>query len=117
MNTETIYYTNTGGNTWIMDVSQRTIPVLELFLTNKNNNELIRDNPNPVISTPNYNINFQCVLRIEVVERAVIKAGSESQSTPGELPPRFTSNLPTNQSHGNDFMRNSNFTRLANSRR
>tara|TARA_R110001592_G_scaffold242646_1_gene503299 strand:+ start:432 stop:1877 length:1446 start_codon:yes stop_codon:yes gene_type:complete len=117
MNTETIYYTNQGSDTWQMDVAQRTIPTLELFLTNKNNCELIRDNPNPVISTPNYNINFQCVIRIEVIERAVIKSGSDVQSTPGELPSRFTSNVPTNQSHGNDFTRNSNFTRLANSRR
>jgi len=116
MNTETIYYTNSGGNTWQCDISQRTIPVLELFLTNKNNSELIRDNPNPVVSTPNYNINFQCVLRIEIVERAVIRPGSETQNAPGELPARFTSNVPTNQSHGNDFTRNSNFTRLASRR-
>ena len=52
MNTETIYYTNSGGNTWQMDIAQRTIPTLELFLTNKNNNELIKDNANPNIGTP-----------------------------------------------------------------
>ena len=113
MNTETIYYTNSGGNTWQMDIAQRTIPTLELFLTNKNNNELIKDNANPDVGTPNYNINFQCVLRIEVIERAVIQQGQEQQNAPGELPARFTSNLSINQSHGNNFTRNSNFTRLA----
>jgi len=113
MNTETIYYTNTGGNTWQMDIAQRTIPTLELFLTNKNNNELVKDNANPTIGTPNYNINFQAVVRVEVIERAVIQQGAEQQNMPGELPPRFTSNVPNNQSHGNDFMRNSMFTRLA----
>jgi len=113
MNTETIYYTNSGGNTWQMDIAQRTIPTLELFLTNKNNNELIKDNANPDIGTPNYNINFQCVLRIEVIERAVIQQGQEQQNGPGELPARFTSNVSTIQSHGNNFTRNSNFTRLA----
>ena len=113
MNTETIYYTNSGGNTWQMDIAQRTVPQLELFLTNKNNNELIKDNANPDVGTPNYNINFQCVLRIEVIERAVIQQGQEQKNNPGELPARFTSNLGINQSHGNDFTRNSNFTRLA----
>lgn len=116
MNTETIYYTNSGGNTWQMDIAQRTIPVLELFLTNKNNGQLIKDNPNPAIGAPNYNVNFQCVLRVEVVERAVIRPGAEEQNTPGELPARFTSNLSITQSHGNDFTRNSNFTRLASRR-
>ena len=113
MNTETIYYTNSGGNTWQMDIAQRTIPTLELFLTNKNNNELIKDNANPDVGTPNYNINFQCVLRIEVIERAVIQQGQEQQNAPGELPPRFTSNVVKAPSHGNNFTRNSNFTRLA----
>ncbi len=117
MNTETIYYTNSGGNTWQMDIAQRTIPTLELFLTNKNNNELIKDNANPTIGTPNYNINFQAVIRVEVIERAVIQQGAEQQNMPGELPPRFTSNVPNNQSFGNDFTRNSMFTRLAQSRR
>jgi hypothetical protein len=117
MNTETIYYTNSGGNTWQMDIAQRTIPTLELFLTNKNNNELIRDNPSGTIGTPNYNINFQAVIRVEVIERAVIQQGAEQQNMPGELPARFTSNVPNNQSHGNDFTRNSMFTRLAQSRR
>ena len=117
MNTETIYYTNSGGNTWQMDIAQRTIPTLELFLTNKNNNELIKDNANPTIGTPNYNINFQAVIRIEVIERAVIQQGAEQQNMPGELPARFTSNVSINQSHGNDFTRNSMFTRLAQSRR
>jgi hypothetical protein len=113
MNTETIYYTNNGGNTWQMDIAQRTIPSLELFLTNKNNAELVKDNANPTIGTPDYNINFQAVVRVEVVERAVIQQGAEQQNTPGELPARFTSNVSTNQSHGNDFTRNSMFTRLA----
>jgi len=117
MNTETIYYTNSGGNTWQMDIAQRTIPTLELFLTNKNNNELIKDNANPTIGTPNYNINFQAVIRIEVIERAVIQQGAEQQNMPGELPARFTSNVSINQSNGNDFTRNSMFTRLAQSRR
>lgn len=113
MNTETIYYTNSGGNTWQMDIAQRTIPVLELFITNKNNNELVKDNPNPTVGSTNYNLNFQCVIRIEVIERAVIQQGAEQQNTPGELPPRFTSNVVKVPSHGNDFTRNSNFTRLA----
>lgn len=117
MNTETIYYTNSGGNTWQMDVAQRTIPTLELFLTNKNNEELVKDNANPTIGSPDYNINFQAVIRVEVIQRAVIQQGAEQQNMPGELPARFTSNVSINQSHGNDFTRNSMFTRLAQSRR
>ena len=112
MNTNIIYYVNEGSNTWILDISQRNIPHLELFLTNKHGEPLTLDSPVPDFQQT-YNLSFQCCLRVEIVERAMIQSTNPARDLDGYSAPRFGGNVLSKQSQGRDLQRNSVFTKLA----
>lgn len=112
MNSNIIYYVNEGSDTWILDISQRNIPHLELFLTNKHGDPLTLDSPVPDFQQT-YNISFQCCLRVEIVERAMIESTNPARDLEGYATSRFGGNVLTKQSQGRDLQRNSVFTKLA----
>jgi len=110
LNSNIIYYSANGADTFILECSQRTLPVLELFLTNRNGNSLGTDNPSsPAVD---FNLSFQACIRIEVVERAVIASTAPDNNRQGLAPARL-SGVATNQRLGQDTYLNNNFTRMA----
>ena len=112
MNSNIIYYENTGENTWLLDIAQRNIPNLELFLTNRHGDPLTLDNPTPS-AQQTYNVSFQCVIRVEVVERSVVQSTNAQRDPNGYANARYSGNVMNTVRQGQDLARNSLFTRLA----
>lgn len=110
INSNIIYYSANGADTFILECSQRTLPVLELFLTNRNGNSLSTDNPS--VPLVDFNLSFQACIRIEVVERPVIASTAPDNNRQGLAPARL-SGVATNQRLGQDTYLNNNFTRMA----
>ena len=110
LNSNIIHYQASGADTFILECAQRTLPVLELFLTNRHGNVLGTDNPSvPIVD---FNLSFQACIRIEVVERAVIASTAADNNKQG-LPPARQSGLASSQRLGQDTYLNNNFTRMA----
>ena len=112
MNSNIIYYENTGENTWILDIAQRNIPNLELFLTNRHGDPLTLDNPTPS-GQQTYNVSFQCCIRVEIVERSVVQSTNAQRDAAGYASARYSGNVMTTIRQGQNLTRNSVFTRLA----
>ena len=110
INSNIIHYQASGADTFILECAQRTLPVLELFLTNRHGSVLGTDNPSvPVVD---FNLSFQACIRIEVVERAVIASTAADNNKQG-LPPARQSGVASSQRLGQDTYLNNNFTRMA----
>lgn len=83
-----IHYENSGGKQWVIDIAQRSIPQLTLFLTNKDGVQPGIDNPGA--STPqDFNLSFQVALSVEVVERASVVSTHPQRDLQGQMPARF----------------------------
>ena len=112
MNSNIIYYENSGENTWILDIAQRNIPNLELFLTNRHGDPLTLDNPTPS-GQQTYNVSFQCCIRVEIVERSVVQSTNAQRDAAGYASARYSGNVMNTIRQGQNLTRNSVFTRLA----
>jgi hypothetical protein len=112
MNSNIIYYEDSGEDTWLLDIAQRNIPNLELFLTNRHGNPLTLDNPVPDFQQP-YNVSFQCCIRVEIVERSVVQSTNAQRDPAGYANARYSGNVMTTVRQGQDLARNSVFTKLA----
>ena len=112
LNSGVIYYENSGGKQWVMDIAQRSIPQLTLFLTNKDGIQPGIDNPSS--TTPqDFNLSFQAAISIEVIERASVVSNTPKRDMERQMPARFSG--PWNvQSFGNASRVNSVFTKQAN---
>ena len=92
MNTNIIYYEDSGEDTWLLDIAQRNIPNLELFLTNRHGNPLTLDNPVPDFQQP-YNVSFQACIRVEIIERAVVQSTNAQRDPNGYANARYSGNV------------------------
>lgn len=82
-----IYYQNTGGDQWTIDLSQRSLSQIELFITNKDNLVPQLDNPD---TECDFNLNFECCFTVEIIERAKIMSTIPERNLKGEAPARFS---------------------------
>ena len=112
LNSGVIYYENSGGAQWVQSIAQRSIPSIELFLTNKDGMTPSIDNPSS--TTPqDFNLSFQIAFSVEIVERAKVVSNIPHRDLEHQPPPRFS--MPWNvQNFGNASRINSAFTKVAN---
>ena len=93
----TIYYQNTGGDQWTIDLSQRSLSQIQLFVTNKDNLVPQLDNPN---TECDFNLSFECCFTVEIIERAKIMSTIPERNLQGEAPARFSHVLQAQNNGG-----------------
>ena len=81
------YYQNNGGDQWVLDLSQRSITELNLYITNKDNLVPSIDNPTP---QPDFNLHFEIAFTIEILQRAKVVNSIPLRDREGEVPARFS---------------------------
>ena len=108
---DNIYYQADGDPIFSIDYNQRSIHQLELFLTNEYAQTQWRSNAYS-LSFYVTNISFKCMLRLSVIQKAVI-ATPEDQFVDDDVPARFVSAPTAFLSHGKDTHVDNVTTRLA----
>tara|TARA_R110001606_G_scaffold397183_2_gene572869 strand:- start:853 stop:2208 length:1356 start_codon:yes stop_codon:yes gene_type:complete len=112
LNSGVIYYENSGGAQWVQSIAQRSIPNIELFLTNKDG--ITPSIDNPASTTPqDFNLSFQIAFSVEIMERAKVISTIPQRDMEGQMPARFSG--PWNvQNFGNSSRVESVFTKQVN---
>jgi hypothetical protein len=109
---DNLFFQADGGDpVFSMDINQRSIHQLELFLTNEYAQTQWRSNAYS-LSFYVTNISFKCILRLSVIQRAVV-ATPENLFVDDTAPARFVSQPTVVQAHNkNTYLENAT-TRLA----
>tara|TARA_R110002167_G_scaffold144274_3_gene334420 strand:- start:2395 stop:3846 length:1452 start_codon:yes stop_codon:yes gene_type:complete len=113
INSDVIYYQNSGADIFQMDILSRSIQNLELFLTDKHGNVDWRTVPYRSTTSYTSNISFTALFKLQIIESPVINKTNTQEEMSGMPPPRFTSNVLNSTTGGRDFTTNNNTTKMA----
>ena len=113
INTDVIFFQNTGSDLFQTDIMARSIQSLELFLTDKHANTEWRTIPYRSTTSYTSNISFTALFKLQIIERPVISQNIISEEQGNLPPPRFTSNVLLQPTGSRDYAIQNINTRMA----